>query len=134
VPNGYHGGEADWSRLEAPLRDIDPILEAFASAKQLTLTRNLRGEPERSLHYSSAVRRLIQLYVESASGPTFNVWVCASEDRGLERYWKRDFIARSVTPDELRKSLETWLEAAHDQLLRWNSEDLVFATTIQAVP
>ena len=134
MPNGYHGSRDEWLRLEAPLREVDPVLEAFASSSGYTLSKNYRGDPERSLVAEGAIRRLIQIFVADPAGPTFKVWLCASQDRGLERYWKRSFLTETATAADLSRSITNWLEDGRRQLEAWGSADLEFATKIQRVP
>jgi hypothetical protein len=130
VPNGYHGTEEGWRRLEAPLKEIDAVLEAFAAGHELNVSRNSRGDPERSLWNDGHVRRLIQIFVGDEKAPTYKVWLCASQDRGRERYWKRRFITEAATSTELKSSIGEWLSEGYAELFGWSEDDLVFATRL----
>jgi hypothetical protein len=130
VPNGYHGTKEEWRVIEAPLREIDPLLDAFASASGYVLTKNYRGDPERSLVRDAGIRRLIQVFVAETTGPHFKVWLCASEDRQLKRYWQRRFITESATPSELSASITQWLAEGKTYLESLTSSNLEFATNI----
>jgi hypothetical protein len=48
MPNGFQGSEKQWHRMEAPLVQVDPLLEKFAVAHKLRLSKNYHGQPERS--------------------------------------------------------------------------------------
>ena len=92
MPNGFHGKRSEWKRMTAPLKGIDRILKLFASAQGLTLLRNTRNWPERSFRWGSPIERLIQVYLADESRLTWNLWLCACEDRADGRYWKRKFL------------------------------------------
>jgi len=125
MPNGFHGTDQEWSRLEAPLLRLDPVLE-----RHLSLSRNYHNWPERSLTWGVPIRRLIQVYLEDAGDLTWNVWLCASEDRGANRYWKRTFLKHAVPIEEIERAFPDLLEEARVQLEAWSSEEFEFATKI----
>ena len=132
MPNGFVGPVEEWNRLEAPLKEIDPVLGAFAASHGLTLTRNYHAEPERSLRHHGDINRLIEIFVGDETAPTYKVWLCASQDRGHERYWKRRFITEAATPADLKNSIREWLTEGYAELFRWSENDLVFATRLGA--
>jgi len=47
--------------MEAPLRALDPVLEACADWHGMSLSRNSHNWPERSLAWGAPIHRLIQL-------------------------------------------------------------------------
>ena len=130
MPNGYHGTDDGWMRLEAPLREVDSILEAFASSHGLTLTRNHHGDPERSLGHEGELTRLFQIFVGDEEAPTYKIWLCASQDRGEERFWKQRFLTEAATPAELKASIGDWLSRGWEELFRWSAHDLEHATRL----
>lgn len=129
VANGFQGSREEWARLEAPLIAIDPTLEAFAIRYGLNLGRNHKY-PERSLKWGAPISRLIQIYIDADEGPTFNLWLCASEDRATERFWKREFLLESASGEDLTDGLESRLTQAYELVSSWQSNDLEFATHI----
>ena len=129
MANGFQGTREEWDRLEAPLIAIDQTLEEFADQHSLTLTKNHK-HPERSLKWGSPVSRLIQVFVSADEIPAFNLWLCASEDRGRDRFWKQEFLLESVTEQELSEGLEPRLAQAHRIVESWQPKDLEFATHI----
>ena len=131
MPNGFHGSNHDWDRMESPLLKIDAMLTFFAILHGLTRSANYHNWPERSLVWSSdGIRRLIQIYLEEKS-LTLNFWISASEDRGSERFWKRQFL-RSVVPlHESERDLSQLLSNARKTLNTWSSSDLEFATRLK---
>src|SRR5476651_2113456 len=66
--------------------------------------------------------------------PTYKVRLCASEDRGLERFWKNKYIAASATPEKLKASLGAWLQQAYEQLNHWRRDERKFGTRIRPRP
>lgn len=134
MPNGYHGPEEDWERMEAPLVALDSLLEGFAKSHGMALSRNYHNWPERSLTLEDDLSRLIQIFLVDESQLTFNFWVCATQDRDLERFWKQDYLAKEVSSEELRANISDWLERGHKAVMEWKAKDLVFANRIQKLP
>jgi hypothetical protein len=130
MPNGFRGTDEAWARLEAPLLVLDPVLETFAREHDLSLARNYHNWPERSLKWGAPIERLIQIYLEDDTALTWNVWLCASEDRGAARYWKRAFLRQAVLIDEIERALPGLLEEALAQVNTWSQEQLEFATKL----
>jgi hypothetical protein len=130
MPNGFDGIDAEWHRMEAPLLAVDDTLLRFAAAHDMELTKNYHEWPERSLTWGTAIRRLIQLYAADTDQPTFNLWLCASQDRGLSRFWKREFLLEKKPLDTFAAELPELLEKAREKVNSWTKEDLEFATKI----
>ena len=132
APDGVvHAG---WERIEAPLVELDEAFAAFASRHGMSLRRNYHDWPERSVIQEGEVTRLIQVYLDDEARLTFSVWLCASQDRGDERFWKSDYLARGVSAGVLAANLHIWLEQGWARLQGWNANDLVFATRLGQVP
>ena len=109
---GWYGTQELWERLQAPLLTIDAMLDHFAEAHGLLLSKNAKDCPERSLRWGDNPGCLIQIYPESEDGPTWNLWLCCSEDRGGSRYWRRDFAIQSELT-EWRADLKDLAEIDH---------------------
>ena len=82
VPNGFYGSQNEWEELEAPLKKLDALLEAYALAEGMTLSKNHRNWPERSLRWGKDVVRLMQLYLDDEKTKTYSFWICAHQDSG----------------------------------------------------
>jgi hypothetical protein len=135
MPNGYQGEPQELVRLELPLIKLDARLAKFAREHHLSLSKNHRGDPERSLESSEAgLRRLIQIYIEDEHKLTFNVWICVSEDRGDERFWKRQFLLEAAPAQKIDDELDSLLGKAFEIAQSWSSNDLEFATKITRHP
>ena len=134
MPNGFHGSQDAWNRIEAPLRPLDPTLEAFAHRLGVPLGRNSRNWPERSLRWSAPVSRLIQLYLENEDRLTWTLWVCASEDRSSARYWRHESLRKDVPIVDISTHLNALLDQAHQLVTGWSSRDLEFATELRESP
>lgn len=130
MPNGFYGSRGSWERIESPLRPLDPILEAFARQHGMSLGRNHHDWPERSLRWGQPISRLIQIYLEDEDRLTWNVWLCASEDRSSGRYWRREFLCQAVPIEEISRNLPGLLRQAREIVEQWSAQDLEFATEL----
>ena len=130
MPNGFHGPDDAWRRMEAPLLGLDPVLERFARDQGLAIRRNHHNWPERSLIWGEPIRRLIQIYLEDEETLTWNLWLCASEDRGSSRYWKNAFLLRAAPIEDLERTLPDLLEEARRRVDSWSSDQLEFAAKL----
>ena len=128
MPNGFYGSSEDWDRIEAPLRLLDPVLQDFASEHGMSLGSNHHNWPERSLQWGAPVSRLVQLYLEDENHVTWNLWLCASEDRHSGRYWRSEFLRKAVPIEEISGNLAALLEEARNTVESWSSQDLELAT------
>ena len=124
MPNGFQGSESEWQRIEAPLLRVDSALELFASAHGLGISKNYHNHPERSLTWGAGLRRLIQLYLADSRLLTFNMWLCASQDRGSSRYWKQEFLLKEQSIDIFFSTLPSLLNEAYRKVDSWTAEDL----------
>ncbi len=127
---GYWESEAAWRRVEAPLIDIDEVIDQFASIHGLPVTRNLKHWPERSIRWGTGIERLIQLYLADEAALTFNLWICAWQDRGVERYWKHETPIESQRVDQFKDVLATTLDDGYARLQEWSERDLEFGTRL----
>jgi hypothetical protein len=131
MPNGHQGSRADWLRLEAPLLELDPVLSEFARIRGLSISKNYHDWPERSLVWGSGVRRLIQLYLQDSETLRFNLWLCASQDRGSSRFWKKDFLFERRLMDEFRPQLFALLDEGYALVNSWDSSMFELAGKVQ---
>ena len=132
--NGFYGSKAEWDAVEKPLQSLDGDLQSFAERFGVSLSRNSRGWPDRSIIWGEPVRRLIQIYLVDEKRATYSFWLCASEDRGGERYWRQEFLKEAVPIQEIAADLPALLERGRSLLESWPSETLEFATTLSPHP
>jgi hypothetical protein len=130
MPNGFSGTDEEWKRMEAPLLMVEDVLAEFARTHGMQITKNYHEWPERSLTWGNDIRRLIQLYVAESDRPTFNLWLCASQDRGSSRFWKRDFLVEKKPLETFAAQLPVLLEKARNTLNSWTEQQLEFATKL----
>lgn len=130
MPNGHQGSKQEWERMEAPLLRFDPILDIFAKAHGLAISKNYHSWPERSLKWGQPVHRLIQLFLENEQKLTFTLWLCASEDRSTNRYWKNVYIFKDKPTEYFESCLSELLTQAYQLVGSWTSDNLVFATNL----
>ena len=131
MPNGHHGSEKEWERLEAPLRDIDAAIEAFAVRHRMAIGRNYHAWPERSLRWGSDPERVIQIYLGDEERLTWNLWLCASQERDRQRFWKRQFLRQNIPMGEMSPLIEQLLNEGFLIVNSWRLEDLEPATTFE---
>ena len=133
MANGGGLDEQQWQQLEKPLLAIDPIINEFAAANGLAVTRNQKDWPERSIVWNeNGVRCLIQLYLASEKLLTYNLWLCASQDRGSERFWKQESPVRNQPVAAFSGQLAELLGEGREKLRSWsdNPSVLGYATGI----
>ena len=124
MANGFQGKRSEWKRITEPLKKIDRALKSFASEQGLELFRDTRNWPERSFRWGSPIERIIQIYLADESRLTWNLWLCAWEDRIDGRYWHRTFLKEDVSMEEISDDLPELLKEAYAQVTGWSAEDL----------
>lgn len=135
---GWNGNAEEWNRIEAPILALDAGLNSFAQKNGLALTKNLRDWPERSLRWVCAnnIDCLFQVFLANDVTLTLNVWLCASQDRGEDRFWKNEMLKQNATALEVRDELQELLEAGKQKLDDWcaHPEEFIFATGVTLLP
>jgi hypothetical protein len=131
MPNGFHGSEKKWKRIEAPLQTLDIVLRAYAEQYGMSFSSNYHNFPERSLVWGSSIRRLIQIYLDNEEPMTCSFWICASEDRDGNRFWKKAYLRSGVCIQDIQKDIQVLLDSGRKQLEQWQSESLEFATELE---
>ncbi len=122
---GYFN-EQQWQKMEMPLLAVDSIISEFAASNGLEVTRNQKDWPERSMLWNNNnVRCLIQLYLASEDLLTFNLWLCASQDRGRDRYWKQENLIKNRPIPEFSEQLFVLLEEGRKKILAWSNDPSV---------
>jgi hypothetical protein len=131
---GWYGTREEWERIEAPLKALDAGLERFAITHGLTVTKNHKDWPERSIAWGNPVRCLIQVYLGTQAQLTLNFWVCVSQDRGGDRYWRKEMLCSEVPASDVQARLPKLLETAKEKIDVWSAQPglLEFATKLQA--
>jgi len=117
--------------MEAPLVKADPVLQKFAAAHRLKLSKNYHNEPERSLTWDTGIRRLIQLYLQDPKTLTLNLWLCASQDLGGSRFWRREFLVKDQRLDDFFDQLPALLEEGYARVNSWTGDTLEFGTKLR---
>jgi len=133
MANGGYFNEQQWQKFEKPLLAVDSIINEFAESNGLEVTRNHKGWPERSMVWNNNnVHCLIQLYLASKDSLTFNLWLCASQDRGRERYWKQESPIKNRPIPEFSEQLFELLEEGREKLINWSNDpsEMEYATGI----
>ena len=140
---GWYGTEEEWDQVEAPLIEIDNIINEFSEEFNLKLSKNLKDYPERSMLWmNNGIRCLIQIYAANLEDLTWNVWLCASEDRDVghlwwkskERYWKKELLVEEKLMFDFKNDLSSQLRKGKVKLNLWceTPENFQLAVKIQA--
>lgn len=125
MPNGFQGPPSEWDRLEAPLRPLDPAVEAFADRHGLELVRNDRGWPGRRMRWTDAgIERRIDVFLQDEESGTLAVWAAAWIDHGDERHGRSEWLRERAAPEVLADEVDDVLEAARRSAGAWRREDL----------
>ncbi|MEX0921439.1 MAG: hypothetical protein WDZ84_01575 [Rhodovibrionaceae bacterium] len=132
---GWYGTEEEWERIEAPFISLDTKLENFAALHCLQITRNHKSWPSRSMEWGEELRCFINLYLDDEETLGINLWICVSEDRGLKRYWRHEFLCNGTSLDEIAPRLHELLTIAKARLDEWQlqPERMVFATKLAKI-
>ncbi len=130
---GWYGTKEEWERIEGPLLEVDSILDDFATETGITISKNYKDFPERSFVWGGDVSCLIQLYLVDEKDLTFNLWLCASQDRGRKRFLKKDTPIKEQRVEQFKDSLARELRKGHQRLVEWgnNPDKLEFATELE---
>lgn len=134
MANGAYFDEQKWQKLEKPLLAVDPVINEFSAANGLVVSENRKGWPERSIvWHENDVRCLIQLYLASEELVTYNLWLCASQDRGNARFWKQESPIKNQPVSEFSNRLAELLVEGREQLLSWshNPSVMEYATELR---
>jgi hypothetical protein len=129
---GWHGTKEEWDRIESPLKEIDSDLHQFSKKYGLLLTKNCKDWPERSLTWATDVQCLIQIFLVDAKALTFNLWICASQDRSDSRFWKQEMPCKEVSITEIKNNFLVRLEEGKRKIDYWSQhpEVLEFVTKL----
>src|SRR5271156_1700038 len=93
---GWSGSREAWDQIERPLPSLDPIFQSFAERHGFVLSKNSKDWPERSLLKQMPLPSLIQVFRAAPEGDSWNAWAVCTEDRGSDRYWKREMLAEGM--------------------------------------
>jgi hypothetical protein len=119
-----------FDELESPLRSVDKVLTQFAADHKIELTQNFKGWPERSLRWrKDGIDRLVQISLNDPNAKTFDFWICASQERGAVRYWKRENLKKNAAWREIGPEIGRLLAAGYGQVDSLSRADLVSANS-----
>jgi hypothetical protein len=129
---GWYGTREEWDRVEKPLLEIDPVICKLAHAWGLRVLKNAKDWPSRSMQWGGDVRCLIQIWLANQDQLTWNIWICCSQDRDGERYWRTENLIEGKCLSDFKDGLSETLTAARERLIAWSErpEELTFATKL----
>ncbi|HKE08665.1 MAG TPA: hypothetical protein VKB48_12605 [Candidatus Acidoferrum sp.] len=117
--------------MEIPLLKLDPEIKQFARTQSIS-SKNYHDCPERSLVLmEGTVSRLIHIYLESEKTLTLNVWLCASEERGNEPFWKKQFLRKDALAEQILTDIKSLLQEVLNVAQSWKGTNLEFATKLK---
>jgi len=123
---GWYGTQDEWERLEAPLIAFDSAISNFAAARPVSLTKNSKDWPERSLRWHQNPSCLMQLYLADEREVTWNLWLCCAQDRGGDRYWRQELLIEGEPAASFADNLTSLLGAGYDRLNSWQAQPELF--------
>lgn len=132
---GYHISNEEWEQMEAELQVLDEGLEQFALKHGFEVDKKTKDFPTRCIRWKSGgVESLIQIYFADTPRPRLNLWICVSQDRERQRFWKRDTLRKEVQASEIVDEFLAILETGKRMMDQWAArpEELEFATNLQA--
>ena len=112
--------------MAAPLRELDDTLEEYAAAHGMTLLKDSRNQPARSLVWGRGIQRTIQITYDDET-KTGHVWLCAWQDRGTvkrARCWKQEHLDDAEPLSTIKTQLPRLLEEARAVVEAWSAGDL----------
>ncbi len=129
---GWYGTRDEWDRLEAPLSKLDLVILRFAESFGMKVSKNHKDWPERSIEWGGPVRCFIQIYLADQEQALWNFWICCSEDRDKERFWKKTFLVERRPISALADRLPQLLGDGRNLLNEWSQhpENFEFAATV----
>jgi hypothetical protein len=114
----------EWAEMEAPLLEIDDLLDQFATERTMQWVKNYHNWPRRELEWvRDEVHRAIHIFAADKPG-TYHMAVVAWEDKDGERYGADEWLKRWVAWPEIRNNLHQLLEEAMTTLESWSEKDL----------
>ena len=134
---GWYGTAEEWQQLEAPLVALDDELTRLADEHGFVLTRNRRDGPNRMIEWNAqGIPCLMQIWLSDDKTLRLNFWICASQDRGGDRFWKREMLKQDEDPAVVRSELARLFEMGRCKLGDWcaRPETFEFATKLSAPP
>ncbi|GBE39312.1 MAG TPA: hypothetical protein ENG95_00505 [Nitrospirae bacterium] len=130
MPDGFHGSKEEWEKLEAPLVEIDELLQNFARENNMKLVKNYHNWPCRHLRWIKDIPKLIEIALEDKELMTFRVWICTFHDIEQKRFWKHSTLKSNVSFPEIRDNLAEILADSKKMLESWSAKGLKFAGEI----
>jgi hypothetical protein len=133
---GWYGTQEEWSRLESPLTELDSAISAFAAEHPVTISKSYKDWPERSLKWGENPSCLMQLYLADADALTWHLWLCCSQDRERDQFWRQERIVDGEPVSSFAPHFSRLLKEGYLRLEAWKAapEQLEFVTRIAALP
>ena len=132
MPNGFNGTKEEWDRIEAPLKELDELISAFAREKGIEVDYNYHNRPNRRLIWDSqGMTRAIQVTLQDEDKLTLAVAFFAWRDVNGERYGKWVRVINDLTLPELKNRIESLLAEGYQTLTSFPAEELDFWYTIE---
>ena len=128
MPDGSYRTGCEWRRLESPLVELDPALDAYASRHGLTVTRSYHGWPLRALTWGGAIRRSVQISLANEHDLRLNISAVAWQHDGSRRHWRNQVIRSSALVSQLQDRFAAILDSAVQRANSWSHRDLSLVT------
>jgi hypothetical protein len=133
MPNGFHGSLEEWQRMEAPLLEMDEVVDEFASRRNLRVIKNYHNWPQRQVRWTrNGIRRTISILLANEDKMTFHVAVVAAKDKNDDRHLKDYWLTKEAPWDEVKNNLQQLLGRGFALLESWDENDLMPSAQFRA--
>lgn len=131
MPNGFYGSQEEWERMVAPLRQLDPDLNSFATAQDLEVVHNYHNMPNRLVKWSrDGIQRLIQISLDGQDKILFAL--SAYKDESGKRFGKRWPATMDIPLQEFKSNLGPLMTEAYERLEAVSEADLEYWLEIRS--
>ena len=128
MPDGSYRTGREWRRLESPLLELDPALDAYATRHGFSITRSYHSWPQRALIWGDFIKRSVQISVANEHDLRLNISAVAWQDDGSRRHWRNQVIRSSALVSQLQDRFAAILDSAVQRANSWSHRDLSLVT------
>jgi hypothetical protein len=123
----------EWAAMEAPLLEIDDLLDQFATERNMVWVKDYHNWPQREIRWTNnGIRRTISILLANEDKMTFHVAVVAAKDKNDDKYLKDYWLKKEASWDEVKNNLQQLLGRGFALLESWDENDLMPSVQFRA--